>query len=865
MYEPHNPRSNLRLLRRILVQPRSTLDGLRAAIDRWEADLVEYVQRGNQDLSDPQKITVLLSMVPESLEDHLEMNIGRLDTYAKARSEVISYTEQKAAKADADSGGAVPMELDAFKGQPKGGKSGGKGGRDQAKGNPDKDIICHHCGKKGHRKSNCWQAAKGTGKASKGHGKDSKGHGKDSKGGKAGKAKGGKGKAHVLEGADVEQQEWPAEEEPEAAEGSLGYLCVLGRGPSAASAPAPPKALKRPMFCKQYSWCWSQPWKKVLAECAKIGEPRGDELFRCPVPGCMKGRRTFQGEDSLSQHLWSKSGTRGHPLDVQFLAWEAELKRGHFVRLDPPGASACLREPIEHCDADDPQWVYLPAEPDYSRHEPNESEPPVDVEEESEEEETAEEDPVTEEVKEDSVEEVSKLPAHSNRGRSPLRRQRVARSPLPRRRAPGVQPKSRPKRPAPKPRREDARIYVPPHRRLPDNDLEIVEDVQGKPEEEKVSESPPSSSKGSGAVSSSKRAPAPYGVTTGSRAVLLGELLSRNNDRLGKLRLSLDTAEDEATYKAISDEIATLTSTIDGLKEEQKSFRAKTAQGHSARQEADKAALGGRLAYLKEKSRKRAAKKRLEGQNVRTLGKLDREREWYKRFDRPGASYKAPEYPLAEGDLRHYVAAAPLSRNARTALLEEEEKDFLSLPPVSKRTTTLPPSELKRTGKKRKAKHLRDRRREQRKKAKRDSVQGRTLGVGHLASLSGTTSTALSDWKRVDFVIDSGASATTIPEDLVDRSAQLAKAVGYHSFKLADGTLVPNRGTLRTQAWLLGDETVMLRMAVAKIAQPLMSVAQLVAQGNEVILSPKLSYLRTAGGWSHRIFERNGVYVLLCG
>ena len=73
----------MRLLRRILVQPRSTLDNLRSAIDGWEVDLVEYVQRGNKDLDDPQKITILLSMVPETLEDHLEMNIGRLDTYQK--------------------------------------------------------------------------------------------------------------------------------------------------------------------------------------------------------------------------------------------------------------------------------------------------------------------------------------------------------------------------------------------------------------------------------------------------------------------------------------------------------------------------------------------------------------------------------------------------------------------------------------------------------------------------------------------------------------------------------------------------------------------------------------------------------------
>ena len=125
----------------------------------------EYVQRGNRDLDDPQKVTILLSMVPEQLEDHLEMNIGRLDTYAKARAEVISYAEQKAAKVEEP--GAVPMELDAFKGK-KGPKGAGKtawkpkaGG-----GNPDKDVVCHLCKKKGHRKSACWYAKEngGTGK-----------------------------------------------------------------------------------------------------------------------------------------------------------------------------------------------------------------------------------------------------------------------------------------------------------------------------------------------------------------------------------------------------------------------------------------------------------------------------------------------------------------------------------------------------------------------------------------------------------------------------------------------------------------------------------------------------------------------------
>ena len=67
---------------------------------------------------------VIMGMTPEGLEDHLELNISQLNSYAKVRSEIISYTEQKAAKKDADSGGAAAMDLDAFKGKSKGkGKS----------------------------------------------------------------------------------------------------------------------------------------------------------------------------------------------------------------------------------------------------------------------------------------------------------------------------------------------------------------------------------------------------------------------------------------------------------------------------------------------------------------------------------------------------------------------------------------------------------------------------------------------------------------------------------------------------------------------------------------------------------------------
>ena len=208
-----------------------------------------------RDLDDAQKVTILLSMVPEQLEDHLEMKICRLDTYAKARAEVISYAEQKAAKID--DGGAAPMDLDTFKGN-KGGK--GKGGKGKEKPhNPDKDVVCHLCKKKGHRKSACWYAKENGDTGKPPEPKEPRAGAKGTKGKKGGKGK-GKRKAHSFEGEGEEEQEWPeteGQDGEQAGDGDLGFLCVLG--PSADSAPGPPPA-------------------------AKDGAPD----YWCPCPGCKR-------------------------------------------------------------------------------------------------------------------------------------------------------------------------------------------------------------------------------------------------------------------------------------------------------------------------------------------------------------------------------------------------------------------------------------------------------------------------------------------------------------------------------------------------------------------------------------------------
>ena len=139
--------------------------------------------------------------------------------------------------------------------------------------------------------------------------------------------------------------------------------------------------------------------------------------------------------------------------------------------------------------------------------------------------------------------------------------------------------------------------------------------------------------------------------------------------------------------------------------------------------------------------------------------------------------------------------------------------------------------------------------------------------MGHLAALGGSTKDQAelgeaAGWTRIDFVVDSGASATTLPRSLLGERTSLKAPVGYHSFRLADGSVVENEGTLEAKAWLMGDEVLELKGLVAAILQALLSVGQVTSRGNRVILGPKVSYLETTTGKKHRIFLKNGVYIL---
>ena len=179
-YNPNNPQSNMRLLKKILHTQTTELDKLKAAIETWESNYSMYKERTRESLTDAMQRMCLIGLCPERLRDHLELQCDRLDSYQACRGEVVRYIENIQSRMS-DSG-ASPLELDALyqrKGQGKG-KAKGKGcsnsvkaGKDKGKGKHAGNLSSSKGGKDAstsqpmnwcrncaayvrHSESNCW-------------------------------------------------------------------------------------------------------------------------------------------------------------------------------------------------------------------------------------------------------------------------------------------------------------------------------------------------------------------------------------------------------------------------------------------------------------------------------------------------------------------------------------------------------------------------------------------------------------------------------------------------------------------------------------------------------------------------------------
>ena len=77
-YDPVTAPSKLRLLRQLLhPKPVPQLRNLVQAIEGWERQLKEYIERSKEPVSDSTKRLSIMAMCPEALQEHLDFNSAR--------------------------------------------------------------------------------------------------------------------------------------------------------------------------------------------------------------------------------------------------------------------------------------------------------------------------------------------------------------------------------------------------------------------------------------------------------------------------------------------------------------------------------------------------------------------------------------------------------------------------------------------------------------------------------------------------------------------------------------------------------------------------------------------------------------------
>ena len=90
-FDPATGGRKRKLLRAILSPGRCSLEDLQPALEEWEALIQRYESKMKKEMDGELKLAGLESLVPEELERHLMLNATRIDTYALARVEIITY------------------------------------------------------------------------------------------------------------------------------------------------------------------------------------------------------------------------------------------------------------------------------------------------------------------------------------------------------------------------------------------------------------------------------------------------------------------------------------------------------------------------------------------------------------------------------------------------------------------------------------------------------------------------------------------------------------------------------------------------------------------------------------------------------
>ena len=93
------------------------------------------------------------------------------------------------------------------------------------------------------------------------------------------------------------------------------------------------------------------------------------------------------------------------------------------------------------------------------------------------------------------------------------------------------------------------------------------------------------------------------------------------------------------------------------------------------------------------------------------------------------------------------------------------------------------------------------------------------------------------NWTRVDLIVDSGASDSTLPLGVLP-GHEIGEARGYKEFSMANGRILPNLGTKKRQMAFQCGRIMTGTFSVVDTSKPLLSVGKLVSMGHKVEMNP---------------------------
>ena len=148
--------------------------------------------------------------------------------------------------------------------------------------------------------------------------------------------------------------------------------------------------------------------------------------------------------------------------------------------------------------------------------------------------------------------------------------------------------------------------------------------------------------------------------------------------------------------------------------------------------------------------------------------------------------------------------------------------------------------------------------------SKKDTNSLGLLQEMHVDSINGCDE-KIEEWEELEFLVDSGASATVVGKDQV-RAVKASEPDPNRWYKMADGNIIQNRGEKLFRAETDEYQSLQVRSQVADVDKALLSVAQIVDRGGRVVFSPGGSVIETVNsrGQTRRdhLEFRDGLYVM---